>query len=289
MDLFDSDDFSMPAPADAALGAALRKGEANLSQFFTPFWAADELVNLYLSHLTPADCVIEPSCGTGAFLDAIPREIAAVGVELDPTLAQMARDKTGRQVITGDFRVVDLSLRPTAVIGNPPFDLSVFDGMLERCHSLLPEGGTAGFILPAYALQTPSRILGYNEKWGMKADHLPRTLFPNLSKPLVFCTFTKDRRRALVGFALYRETSSVSEMKKRFQELLSTESGSVWRKAVLEALCDLQGEADLPSIYRVMEGRRPTGATYWKEKVRQTLQRDFRRVGEARWGLPLAA
>lgn len=286
MDLFEHQD-DCELGALGAIGLAARQGDQALSQFFTPVWAAEALVHEYFSHLTRSDLVLEPSCGTGSFLHGLPREIPAVGVEIDPALASVARRTTGREVITGDFRVVNLSLQPTCVIGNPPFDLSVFDGMLDRCHALLPEGGMAGFILPTYALQTPSRVLAYNEKWSMKADHLPRTLFPNLSKPLVFAMFQKDLKRTLVGFALYRQVDSVSQMRKRFQELLATADGSAWRKLAVTLLGELRGEASLEALYRAAEGRRPSANPYWREQLRKQYQdtRYFRRTGEGRYAL----
>ncbi|HVT35101.1 MAG TPA: hypothetical protein VHE37_05940, partial [Nevskiaceae bacterium] len=79
-----------------------------LNQFFTPLFVAEALVERYFSHLTSRDLVLEPSCGDGAFLAAIPSHIPAVGVEIDPVMAQRAR-ATGREVISGDFRTVPLT------------------------------------------------------------------------------------------------------------------------------------------------------------------------------------
>ncbi|WP_220493671.1 hypothetical protein, partial [Klebsiella pneumoniae] len=53
-------------------------------------------------------------------------------------------------------------------------------------------------------------------------------------------------------------------------------------RAAVEAL---GGEASLTEIYREIEGARPTANRYWREKVRQQLQRVGRRVGPARWAL----
>ena len=45
--------------------------------------------------LSSSDLVVEPSCGAGAFLKAIPDEVPVVGVKIDPELAEIARQNTG--------------------------------------------------------------------------------------------------------------------------------------------------------------------------------------------------
>src|SRR5690606_9817554 len=154
--------------------------------WFTPTWAAELLVAAHFPDLGPGDVVAEPTCGIGTFLKAIPRHVPAYGVEIDPDLAEQARRTTGRQVVAGDFTSVELPSRPTAVIGNPPFDLKVVDAILARCHDLLPENGKAGFILPAYAFQTASRLVEYRRKWSVRQEMIPRNLFRNMMKPLCF-------------------------------------------------------------------------------------------------------
>src|SRR3546814_2869563 len=52
--------------------------------------------------------VIEPSCGTGSFLSAIPQHLPAYGVDIDPDIAAVAKANSGRQVIIGDFRSIEL-------------------------------------------------------------------------------------------------------------------------------------------------------------------------------------
>jgi adenine-specific DNA-methyltransferase len=260
---------------------------ATLNQYFTPLWADEALVERYFARLGADDMVIEPSCGEGAFLAAIPANVPVVGVELDPVLANTARRLTGRDVVTGDFRTVPLKLQPTAIIGNPPFTAKVFQGFLDRAHGMLPDGAVAGFILPAYMLKHASVVEQYRTRWSLQAEQLPVDLFPSLSKPLLFCLFRKDRQRALIGLALYEECAAVAQLHAHYQALLRRVSGSAWATAVAEALLHVGGEGDLEAIYRAMERRRPTSNQWWKEKVRQVLQERFERRGPARYGIPI--
>jgi len=67
--------------------------------------------------LSSSDLVVEPSCGAGAFLKAIPDEVPVVGVKIDPELAEIAQQNTGPHVITGDFATATLPSSVTADIG----------------------------------------------------------------------------------------------------------------------------------------------------------------------------
>lgn len=170
-----------------------------LGQYPTPVWVAEAIVERYFFDLEASDCVVEPSCGPGAFLAAIPRQVAAIGVEIDALIAEEARRNTGRPVLQGDFQSVRLDIQPTVIIGNPPFNMKLVDGFLNRAHELLPEGGKCGFILPSFAFQTASRVSAYAERWSLMQEMIPRNIFRGLSLPLVFAIFSKDRKRKM-GF-----------------------------------------------------------------------------------------
>lgn len=267
--------------------------DKDLHQWFTPVWAAEALFASHFAHLGGSDLVVEPTCGTGNFLKAVPAHVRAVGVELDPVLAEIARHATGRTVITGDFTEVALPDDVTAIIGNPPFDLVVVDAILDRCHAILPYGGKAGLILPAYAFQTASRLVGYARKWSVEQEMIPRNLFRNMAKPLCFSVFTKDGAGRTKGFALYRELHDVNSMDGWVSEELSL-GRSPWKAVVSKVVAEMGGVAHLSDIYRAVAPRRPTGNRWWQAKVRQTLNRSgaFRRIGDARWALaesPVAA
>lgn len=85
--------------------------------------------------------------------------------------------------------------------------------------------------LAAY-FQTASRVERYASRWGMEQTLIPRNIFPDLHCPLCFSIFSKDRRRTLVGFALYHEAAAVQKLPERYRRVLSEPGqGSVCRAA----------------------------------------------------------
>jgi hypothetical protein len=263
----------------------IQSGDPGLSQFFTPAWASALLVERYFSDLSSSDLVVDPCCGKGSFLQAIPDFVPAIGVELDPLLAEEARANTGRRVICGDFCSVGLPEGVTAVVGNPPYVVRLIEGFLSRSQNILPETGRVGFLLPAYSMQTHARVVKWLDCWSMKSELVPRRLFPRLRLPLLFVVFTKNQRRDMVGFALYREACDVDRLGLHGRELMTMgrPGKGIWRAVVDECLEILGGEGCLADIYRVMEPKRPTPNAFWKEKVRQVLQMHFKPLGEGRW------
>lgn len=267
--------------------AKSRRGRPELHQYYTPEWAAEELVAKFLPNLGPKDCVIEPACGRGPFLKAVPRDTYAIGVEIDPSLAQQARANTEREVICGDF--IEVELPPaSAIIGNPPFDMALVDRFLVKAHALLPNEGRCGFILPAYALQTPSRLLHWSRRWSVSQTLLPRTLFQRSRLPLLFVLFEKGcGPRLLVGFTLYHEAHEINGMPNWAKALLihGEPRRQTWRVVVEGALQRIGGRGTLSEIYHAMRDSRPSENKWWKDKVRQVLQLHFVRVGPGEWAL----
>lgn len=258
-----------------------------LGQYLTPVWAAHEIVARYFGHLGPSDFVVEPACGEGAFLLALPPDVPAIGVDIDPDMVRRARAATGRTVILGDFATVELDASPTAIIGNPPFNLRTIDTFLARAHQILPNGGQVGFIMPAYSMQTASRVAGYSERWSMQQEMIPRNIFSG-KQPLIFSVFTKDRRRRLFGFALYHETADVQKLKMRYRGQLGAGSGPVWLNVVRTAIRTLGGEADLAAIYSEVAGGRPTTTNFWREQIRKVVRQHtdvFKAVGRGRYAI----
>lgn len=256
-----------------------------LGQYMTPDWVADAILDRYFGDLDTADRVIEPSCGRGAFLKAIPDYVPAVGVEIDSALAAVAVRNSGRRVIVGDFAAADLPFQPTAVIGNPPFKLSTVERFLHRAWELLPEDGRVGFILPVSMFQTATTVERLAVRWSISQELLPKSIFSRLQHPICFAILTKGVKRGLVGFGLYYEKAAVDRLQRRYRALLADGERSVWAAVTMAALEQLGGQAELSAIYREIEGARPTTNTFWQAKVRQTLQRIARRVGPGLWAL----
>jgi predicted RNA methylase len=271
-------------------GQTIRRRE--LHQWFTPRWVCEAIVDRHLRDVGLCDVVLEPSCGEGRFLDALPQHVGAIGVEIDEEVAARARRLTGREIIVGDFRTVEIPGPVTHVIGNPPFDAAIVHAFLRRAYELLPRDGVAGFLLPAYVLQTSSKVLAMNERWSISQELMPRNIFPRLHLPLVFAKFRKDAARTLVGFFLYREAADVAALPKGVRDALTERpaSGSVWRRAVRAAFTRIgKTTARLEALYAAVE--RPSENQYWREKVRQVLQTypEFRRAGAGEWAMGDAA
>lgn len=185
--------------------------QVELGQYMTPDWVSVELVDRYFPR---EEGYIEPSCGRGSFLRAFSSAIPAIGVEIDPDMARVARESSGRSVIVGDFRAVDLSIRATAIVGNPPFKQSTVLGFLDRAWELLPDEGRVGFILPCYILQTASTVTTLSERWSVRQDLLPRNI------KSVWAAVTRAALEALGGAGtldqIYREVEGHRPTANRF-------------------------------------------------------------------------
>lgn len=258
---------------------------ADLDQYLTPAYAARQLWEDLFGDATAADVVVEPTCGDGRMLAAVPAHIPAFGYEIDPELAAQARKRTGRPVAVGDFLDAVLPPRVTIAFGNPPFQSRFVDRMLERLLGVMPDGGRAGFIVHASFMQTTSRVLRWNREWSITADLLPRNLWSRISHPTLFVTFLKDPTPRLRGFRLFLECDLAGATRDDVREDLERGSGS-WRECVAGVLRSLGGRAHLTAIYERMMARRPTENQHWREKVRQVLQLGpFRNVGRGEWEL----
>lgn len=271
------------APRRSACSAVA--GNLDLGQVFTPGFVAWALYERTFPDLRAGDCVLDPTCGTGRLLAAVPSMVSAVGIELDPDLAATARATTGREVICGDFLSIDLSkVRVDAVFANPPFDARFIDRMLERVWGLLPEGGRVGAILPSH-YWTSIRSTRLAERWSYTIEMLPKDTFSRMRRPAVWAVLERSQRRYVVGIALYRDVAAVRAIRRRYEQLLRTTTVEPWRETVLTALADLGGRSTLPALYRAVEGKRTHLTRFYREKVRQTLQRYAVRVGPGVWEL----
>lgn len=266
--------------------------QKKLGQYPTPVWFAEGLIKRHFNHLGENDFVVESSCGPGSFLMALPDNVPAMGVELDPRTAEIARINTNRLIVTGDFSTVPMLKQPTVIIGNPPFNLSVIDKFLMRAAEILPEEGQVGWILPTYAFQTADRVTRYMDVWGLEQEMIPRNIYPGLSLPLLFAKFTKSKRRTLIGFAMYQETADMLSLKKQYREIINGVGKSVWKATIAKALIALGGTASLEEICREIEGKKPTKTKWWREQIRKVLRQAktlFKPLGEGRYALSSCA
>lgn len=258
---------------------------AELDQYPTPAWVAAALVRHHFFDLTSNDVVCDPTCGPGRFLQAIPEHVQAFGAEIDPQLAQQARELTGRTILVGDFLKLELPERPTVFVGNPPFQMKLVDRILDRAHDLLPNDGRVGLILPCYAFQTAARVVRYSESWSLSQELIPRNIYPGLSKPLLFAMFRKDQRRLMVGFSLYHEAVYVQGLPEAQREAMI--SGPATWRSLVEKFVEMQGgEAELEAIYEHIATRRPSRNPHWKPQTRKVCQTHLRRTGRGRYASP---
>ena len=256
-------------------------------QWFTPTWLAEAIVARHFHWLSASDFAVEPTCGNGSFLRAIPGHVPALGVEADPDLASIAADDSGRSVICGDVLAIELPQVPTVFLGNPPFRVPFISALLERCHALLPEGGRAGFLLPAYALSASRRVTELRDRWSIRVELVPRDVFPRMRESVVFALFRKDAARRLIGLALVDESADVLALPREYRQLLQASSGGRYRALCVAALRRLGGRASLKQIYGELERVRPSRTAFWRDGIRRTLRAydDFVPLGVGQFGL----
>lgn len=250
----------------------------DLSQYFTPAWAAAELTAEFCQTLAPGSTICEPACGDGAFLQAIPPAFFAFGVEIDPIRATIARARAGRPVIVSDFEKARLPGRIDAFLGNPPWCARWIEMFLKRALSLLPEGGKAALIQPAYAFSLAERVRRYNEHFTISFELLPtKSLFPGVQYPAGIAIFTRDRRPHLVGLRLHQEAAAFNRLPEEVQQNLvapAPTTHGLWDAVAETSLRRLGGEGSLQEIYRTLNcNQRPSGNPAWREKIRQTVRR----------------
>lgn len=265
--------------------------DGDLGQYFTPQWAADTLVERFIREESP-DSLVEPTCGNGRFLNAVPGHLPACGIEIDPKMAEIARIESGRPVLVQPFEKTtrdDLKRlgidKPNHYIGNLPFSLKLAIRFLDRIYDISDKDATCAFILPSYFFQTCATVKQISRKWGISQEMIPRDLFDDLSKPIVWAVLRKHRGSS--GFFLYDEKYAIDALKSDAKRILAEHSQS-WRELVRVTLAELGQPVSLQGIYSAMEGANiPETNRFWKEKVRQTLQRysEFNRVERGIWEL----
>lgn len=263
-------------------------GDHDQDQFFTPEWAAVELVErLLLPSLPDKPLVIEPSCGKGAFLKAFPERMDVIGIEVDPEIANEARHNTGRIILNRSFLEPDHKLdgKVDLIVGNPPFSLGLFEKFLDRSHRMLKPEGRCAFILPAYFFQTSTTVARMAERWSLEQYMIPRDLFYELTKPLVFVIFRKGGTSSHKGFLLYTEQEQVRRLSKASMEILvaGRPKTGVWDALIAFALSGSDQGVSLREIYDRVGPKAPATNNFPRERIRATLYRGegkkYERVG----------
>jgi site-specific DNA-methyltransferase (adenine-specific) len=263
--------------------------------YFTPGYVASALYERTFPDLGERDCVLDPTAGLGHLLGAVPKQVGAIGVEIQPELAARARQATGRPVVTGDIRTYDIERacdelcdgrRVTACFANPPFSIGIIEAILERAYHLLPQGGRFASILPVHFFHIASRTVRHNRQWSIACELLPRDVFPRLAQSICWAVFERDTKRVLGGFALYEDIAAARALADRYRRTLRDVAVEPWRVVVLDALRDLGGQAHLSDVYRVVESKRSNAGRFYREKVRQQLQRYAVRIGKGEYRLP---
>ena len=145
----------------------------SLNEFYTRPDVAAAMWAMLRNHGFEGGEVLEPSCGTGVFLQTAPADAHVVGVEMDPTSSRIAtilhpshevRNASLERFATQDGRLFD------AVIGNPPFgarggtladdkpNIAYADNyFLTAALDKVKDGGLVAMIVPTGVLDAPKR------------------------------------------------------------------------------------------------------------------------------------
>jgi hypothetical protein len=101
-------------------------------------------------------------------------------------------------------------------------------------------------------------VVSYRDRYLLDQHTVPRNLFAQMSKLLMFAQFKKDRKPFFVNLFLYLETDAVNPITAQYKTLfIRNESrASLWGGLVEKALIAIGGEPDLQQLYGEIEGQR---------------------------------
>jgi type I restriction enzyme M protein len=215
-----------------ALVTRVSKGQKG--QFFTPRHVVDFVVRALAP--TARDVVVDPACGSGAFL-AHTQPARAFGCDVDARAVRVARllalaqGRDPATIARGDALREDLVPRASVVATNPPFaGRAPADGFevasvvktperdvlfLERALSLLKPGGRLGIVLPYN--KAAGETFGALRRWFVERARvfavvgLPKETFLPHTSQRTFVLFAKKRRKGEAPDTRERSLFVVSE------------------------------------------------------------------------------
>jgi type I restriction enzyme M protein len=212
------DDDGRFAALDAIFESLVtRVSKGQKGQFFTPRHVVDFVVRALAP--TARDVVVDPACGSGAFL-AHTKPARAYGCDVDARAVRVARllaiaqGRDPSTIARGDALREDLVPRASVVATNPPFagraSAEGFDVakvvrtperdvlFLERALSLLVPGGRLGIVLPYN--KAAGEAFAELRRWLVDRARilavvgLPRETFLPHTSQRTFVLFAKKRR-----------------------------------------------------------------------------------------------
>src|SRR3546814_16710190 len=143
---------------------------------------------------------------------------------------------------------------------------------LDSADPILPDAGLVAMVLPAYAFQTPSRVSKWMDRFAIDVNMIPRTLFPGLSKPLVWAKYTKTSQRRFSGTMLFAEPRSIDQMRSSIRAALARPG--TCRQAIASALESLIADACQPAFHDAISPHRQY-SLHRRPKIPQPIQRNY--------------
>lgn len=150
-------------------------GRGVLDEYYTPKPIIDKIWKLVEQNIDGnIDSVIEPSVGTGRFLEGAPKDATKSGFEINPISAKIAKVLTGANIVNMPFE--DMFIDPkgkkkdypagliSVVVGNPPYgshrgkykglgeepNIGRYeDYFIKRSLELTREGGIVAMVVPS--------------------------------------------------------------------------------------------------------------------------------------------
>lgn len=203
----------------------------DLNQFYTPVAVAEAMWRLTRTYTDKVpERVLEPSCGSGVFLQTAPAETTVTGVELDPQAAAISEALHGhKHGVEGmsfeEFTIANLGkpLDYDAVVANPPYCTRTGDIPLHKAEfksadkyfidtsiDHLKDGGVATLLIHPGVLNNKSpgwqefrkRLLARCEI--VDAFRLPKTTFKHVHCEIPADVLVLKKRDKRVGEALAR-------------------------------------------------------------------------------------